>query len=213
MLGEMVSDVFDHYVSLGVNCELDTQFRRVLGAKEESGFFASGVTRLAPLVSLLSSGFADICQAENLEYRGISTLVTDTAHGNTFHWAGPGIEEINNPNAESFIRNSGRLHYLAAKFRRIAASGDSIAFFYTCQHESPFEPLAQVADLLEKRYGAEDFKLIVVQSIDKLEPDWDHPRLVNRYVERFAPWGDVPDASEACWDRIFAEFPIRRRAA
>lgn len=204
---------FDHYVSLGINCEVDFQFRRVLAGHEESGYFATGMTRLGTLLSLLNSGFAGICQPENLVYTGITSLVKDVAYDYTFHWVGPGIEEVSNPDTEAFVRNSGRLHYLAAKFRRIAASGDSIAFFYACHDESPYEPLVQVAELLETRYGAENFKLIVVQTIDKLESDWEHPRLHNRYVERFAPWGNVIDASERCWDRIFAEFPFRHRVA
>lgn len=199
---------FDRYVPLGVNCEADWQLRHLIGY-QESGFFANGVAQLKPLVSLIASDFAGIGQSQNLRYEGNSTLVRDTAHGYTFHWVGPGVEQCSDPNTESFIRNIGRLNYLAAKFRSSVSSDESIAFIYTCHDEVPFEPLSQVARLLEQQYGTTDFKIIVLQSIERYEPEWDHPRLVNRYLKRLAPWSDVADASIECWHKIFAEFPLK----
>ncbi len=202
------TDPFDHYIPLGVNCEVNAQLCRRLGGRE-SGFFANGVTMLEPLVSLLSSDFAGICQPENLVYEGVGTLILDTSHHFAFHWAGPEIHKIAEPTSVEFVRNVGRLHYLAAKFRKIVSSGGRIAFIYLCHDEQPFEPLCRAAEILEHRFGVKDFKLLVLQRKERFEPEWDHPRLVNRYLEKLAPWGDVTAGSNECWDKLFAEFPLR----
>lgn len=205
-----MSESFAHYVPLGANCETQAQLARVLGARE-SGFFANGVTMLEPLVSLLAADFAGIFQPQNLRYEGMGTLVLDTSHNFAFHWAGEGVEQLHNTDSLEFVRNAGRLQYLAAKFRKVVRSGEPIAFLYVCHEEEPYEPLCRAAQILEQQYGAKDFKIISLQHVDRAERPWDHPRVVNRYLERLAPWGDVEAGSNSCWDKIFAEFPLSRR--
>ena len=91
-----MSEFFAHYVPLGANCETQAQLTRVSGSRE-SGFFANGVTRLAPLLSLLAADFSGIFQPENLHYDGVSTLVRDTSHNFAFHWAGSQIDQMRDP--------------------------------------------------------------------------------------------------------------------
>ncbi len=54
------------------------------------------------------------------------------------------------------------------------------------------------------------FILIVLQTSDNEEPNWELPRVYNRYLKRFSPIDDTPDAHVPSWDNVFQEFPHKK---
>ncbi len=56
---------FDEYVSLGSDCEVGFQFRRVLG-HDSSSFCNWNVTGIAALERLLATRFAEVLQEQNI---------------------------------------------------------------------------------------------------------------------------------------------------
>lgn len=200
--------MYDHYLSLGINCEAGFQFRRVLG-EDRSSFFNWNVTPVAALEKLLMSDFADICVAENLRFEGNGTLVRDMRYDYHFHWIGDQLGNVNDGASSEYRLNYSRLQYLAEKFRRTLRSGARIAFFYTCNGDDALGTLTRIEALLDEKYGAKDFALVALLSEENAaqSQSFESRRLFCRKVKRFAPWSDATDGHVSSWDALFREFP------
>ena len=62
------------------------------------------------------------------------------------------------------------------------------------------------------KFGARNFKIVLLQPIARFEPDWGSEIVANRYLDRFAPWADATDGHVRSWDAVFSEFPHRSGA-
>ncbi|MEC4596526.1 hypothetical protein [Burkholderia vietnamiensis] len=200
--------MYDHYMSLGINCEAGFQFRRVLG-RDISSFFNWNVTPPDALEKLLESDFANIGIAENLRFEGNGTLVRDVLYDYHFHWVGEGLDNITDGATDEYRSNRSRLDHLVEKFRSTLRAGRPIAFFYTCNGGDVVDRLPRIEGLLEEKYGAKDFTIVALRSEEDASqvPAFDSPRLVSRTVKRFAPWSDATDGHVSSWDALFREFP------
>jgi hypothetical protein len=200
--------MYDHYMSLGINCEAGFQFRRVLG-RDTSSFFNWNVTPADALEKLLENDFANIGAAENLRFEGNGTLVRDVLYDYHFHWVGEGLDNVNDGASHEYRSNRSRLDYLVEKFRSTLQADSPIAFFYTCNGGDVTDRLPRIEALLDKKYGAKEFKIIALLSEEHASrvPTFDSPRLVCRTVKRFAPWSDATDGHVSSWDALFREFP------
>ncbi len=205
-----MTQAFSHWVSLGFNCEVAFQMRRVLG-RDSSSFFSWNITPLAALSSLLDSRFAGILQPGNLSDHGDGVLVRDASHGYSFH------SPFATPNPHDDPAFAGKLAefrvkvgYLLDKFAAIAASGEPVAYFHRTEEPDARAIGEHLMELLGRYHGeVRNFVLVLIQPQDRQEPDWATPRLANRYLRRLAPFDDAPDGHVQSWDRIFAEFPHR----
>jgi Putative papain-like cysteine peptidase (DUF1796) len=200
--------MFQHYISLGENCEVAFQFRRVLQL-DHSSFFSWNVTRIAALTSLLSNNFSDILKAENLRYEGNGTLVRDLSHDYHFHWIGDNFEEIKKESSSSLKLQREKSKHLIEKFREMISNDQSKALFYATDEVDIYPKIKVINDTLIHHFSANNFKIIVVQDRKFLGPEWKHNTLANRYVSRRAPWADATDGHVKSWDTIFQEFPHR----
>ncbi|WP_196491514.1 DUF1796 family putative cysteine peptidase [Burkholderia diffusa] len=200
--------MYDHYMSLGVNCEAAFQFRRVLG-RDRSSFFNWNVTPAETLEKLLENDFSNLALAENMQFDGNGTLVRDKLYDYHFHWIGQNFHLINDRMSEEYRSNYARLHYLADKFRKTLRSGGRIAFFYTCNGHDVLSRLPYIETLLDRKYGAKEFRIIALLNEQDAGRDrqFDSPRIVCRTIKRFAPWSDATDGHVSSWDALFREFP------
>lgn len=198
---------FDHYFSLGVNCEGAYQIRRILG-HDSSCFFSWNVTKFESLVAILRNDFDGVLQRENLTPRPGSGLIHDSSYDFMFHspfkdseeWSGPAFEEKLQALQKKFV-------YLINKFRRIAESGESVVYFYRTEDKDNVRQKAiTVAETLKNMHHNDQFRLVVLQSDVARESDWGEQFIHNRYMKRFAPWSDATDGHVASWDRVFSEF-------
>lgn len=195
---------FDHYFSLGVNCEGAFQIRRVLG-RDSSCFFSWNVTNFSSLQAILENNFSGVCELPNLDYPE-NGLIRDRSYDYKFHF--PGNLDWMGAEGRDFFQLRDKMIYLANKFAKVAESSHPIAYFYrTEETEGVREKSMRVVEALRRYHPTGNFKMIVLQAESRQEADWDEPNLANRYLKRFAPWSDATDGHVRSWDRVFAEFP------
>lgn len=199
--------VFDRYASLGRDCEVGFQFKRILG-RQESGFFNWNYTNPEPLLSLLSSDFSGILEESNLSLHAGGSMIRDASHDFFVHHE----FDINLFNAASDF--SEKLNKLRAKFRHFindfknsADSANLTAYFLKYEDSSAREFALKVQTELKRYHKLNPFAVIVLQTSDREETDWCLPGIHNRYLKRFAPYDDTLDAHVASWNNIFREFP------
>lgn len=201
--------LFDRYVSLGCNCEVGFQLKRVRGAAE-SGFFTWNITEPDALISLLESDFSGILRKENLSVHTGGHLVRDTSHDFMVHHLFDPVQFKSAPDFEDKLEAlRAKFDYFVRKFREEAASPGHTAYFYKNVHSDPRGFALQVQALLKRYHGANPFTLILLQPVENMAPDWGLPGIRNRYLKRFAPYDDTPDGHVPSWDAVFREFPHR----
>lgn len=202
---------FDNYTSLGRDCEVGFQLKRVRGAPE-AGFFNWNITDAPALLALLEHDFAGILEAENLSLHGGGSLVHDASHDFMVHHE---FDKKLFKDAPDFTRKlkvlRSKFAHFEKKFRETAAApGKKTAYFYKCTHSEARELALAVQTLLARYHGANPFTIVIILTKDRFETDWGLPGIHNRYVERFAPYNDTPDAHVPSWDAIFREFPHKQ---
>jgi Putative papain-like cysteine peptidase (DUF1796) len=201
--------VFDHYVSLGNNCEVAFQMRRVLGY-DRSNFFNWNITPVHSLISLLRSDFSDILEVHNLSH-GSGNLFHDAAHDYYLHTEFSYPDMMADGQFESKLELlRKKSEYLIEGFRTLATRG-RIAFFYkTDETDSLPHHMNIVQDLLSKYVPIDQFLLIVAQPAANLAEPRNENNIMYRPLTRLAPAWDAHDGHVSSWDRIFAEFPHKQ---
>ena len=201
---------FQHYDSLGDNCEVAFQFRRILD-KDSSSFFSWNATPFSALKSLLRRRFARILQPENLSRHGDGSLVSDASHGYYLHSPFSTPEPHDDPEFEAHLgAMRDKTAYLIAKFIDVARSGERVAYFYKTDEPEARTNSLELRDILDEYHqGDANYVIILMQSADKAEPDWDEARIANRYLTRFAPWYDAPDGHVSSYDKLFLGISAR----
>lgn len=192
--------MFDEHVSLGGNCEVAFQLRRLLG-RDSSSFFSWLFVDLGQVNALFGNRFAGILRAENLGgWPG--GMVVDRAYGYKFHSPFATDDPHADPEFEQKLsEHRSKVEYLIDKLNQPARR----AYFF-----KPLEPLTS-PDRLEKLRAhltdiGGDFALIVLTERPLTFDLGD--RVFNRTLERFAPYDNATDGHEPSWDRVFAEFPL-----
>lgn len=202
---------FDEYVSLGSDCEVGFQFRRVLG-HDSSSFCNWNVTGIAALERLLATRFAEVLQEPNIAAHADGSMLLDRGYGYKFHSPFRGYDFRADPEyGARWADHLEKAGYLVGKFLRERPAGHRTAYFYKIE---PEEEVAEVRRLLPSiraqlldLHGPSHFELVVVVPQDRFEGPWGEERIHNRYARRFAPWHDATDGHVSSWDRIFSEFP------
>lgn len=205
------NQVFDRYVSLGSNCEVGFQLKRVRAAAE-SGFFTWNITEPDALISLLDSDFSGILHKENLSLHTGGHLARDKSHDFMVHHLFDPVQFNSAPDFDDKLQTlKAKFDYFVRKFREEAALPGRTAYFYKNVHSDARGFALQVHALLKRYHRANPFTLIVLQPAETMAPDWGIPDIRNRYLKRFAPYDDTSDGHVPSWDAVFREFPHRKR--
>ena len=204
-------DSFSHYVSLGNNCEVAFQFRRVLQG-DSSSFFSWNVTELPALSSLLQSRFSGILDWSKINCRSDAELIDDPSHNYKFHSPFRNIQDKPDEviNAAQ-VDYKHKVDHLLSKFYQQGKENSRILYIYKhdgLQVGKELQGLlANIVASLTDVAGYGNFLLVVVQHEERREPDWGDTVLKNRYMKRLAPWSDATDGHVLSWDAVFREFP------
>lgn len=201
------TQVFDRYTSLGRDCEVGFQIKRVLGF-QESGFFNWNYTDPEPLVSLLSSDFSGILQPENLSVHNGGALIRDASHGFFMHHefdverfkAAPDF-------SEKLAELKAKFLYFVRDFKRAAASRQKTVYFLKYEGTDARSFALRIREELVRYHQGNPFKIVFLQAADRYESEWGLAGIHNRYLKRFAPFDDTLDAHVPTWDKVFREFP------
>ncbi|WP_052213698.1 hypothetical protein [Belnapia sp. F-4-1] len=206
-----MSEKFDEYISLGSDCEVGFQFRRVLG-HDSSSFFSWNVTSIAALERLLATRFDGVLQEANISAHADGSMLLDGGYGYKFHSPFRGHDFRADPDYHArWADHLEKTGYLIGKFLRGRPAGHRTAYFYKIEPEEAVAELRRLLPAVRGQlldiHGPSHFELVVVLPQDRFEQDWGEARIHNRYVRRLAPWHDATDGHVASWDRIFSEFP------
>ncbi len=202
--------MFDRYVSLGRDCEVGFQLKRVRGS-QESGFFNWNFTDCRALLSILEADFAGILKEENLSMHAGGAMLRDASHDYFLHHEFDVTLFKTAPDfAEKLARLRAKFNYFVELFRGGASTAGQTAYFLKlCDPANAREAALAIHNALARYHAARPFTLIVLQSQEAKADDWGIVNLHNRYVRRFAPHDDNVDAHLPSWDEIFREFPHR----
>jgi hypothetical protein len=202
---------YDEYISLGSDCEVGFQIRRILG-HDSSSYFSWNVTDLQALKRVLENRFEGVLQLGNVSVHGDGGLLNDHLYEYKFHSPFDRPDYENDPAFEAkFQDHREKSQYLIDKFLRERPADHATAYFYkvavTEEPGAPQRILPEVRDILAGIHGASPFNIIAVMAEDRREDPWGLPRIHNRTLRRIAPWNDAPDGHVNSWDRLFYEFP------
>lgn len=211
---------YDAYVSLGFNCEPGLQFQR--HGYHEGSFFRFTFSSLESTLALLRADFADVFLKENIVPH-TDTLVRDVKYGVVFHSdlhseveATTGRREFKrdyNFDQVHRLYTTLTIQPLVQKWRALTASRQRVLYVLKLESGQGRDAAEAAHRTIQALYPAHRFCILCVQPETRREPDWNAPGLANRYLSRFAPIANAHDADHAGWDRLFAEFPLRRDTA
>lgn len=199
--------MFKRYVSLGQNCEVAFQFRRVLGT-DESSFFSWNVTDFNSAIQLIENDFKDILMESNLERHENGGMVKDKKYNYLFHTPFSTPEPCSDP--EFALKLNGhrqKANYLINKMRESYSAEWKTAYFYVSSETECRASSVALRDVLLKVHTKPNFTLIVLQDENMIEKSWDEQHLHNHYLKRLAPWHDATDGHVSSYDKIFRLYP------
>lgn len=206
--------MYDHYVSLGENCEAAFNFRRILG-KDISYYFNWLVTPLDSLIDIIENDFKDDFEIGNLYHKNNQIImITDKRYNISHHSPFKEIEgQLSGSDFETIYKNhKDKLSLFKKRFRALAQSKLFVLYFIKAGELTGTTNVrikcAKLRDIMLNHYPDHKFNIVVLQEKNRLELQWDEPRIFNRYLDRFAPYNNVPDYHKESWDRIFSEFPL-----
>jgi len=206
--------MYDFYTSIGENCEVAFQIRRVLGF-DDSSFFSWNITPILAFSRLVDDEFSGIMEPSKMSFHN-EALVMDGRYGYMFHTMFPAGQDIvfdDYPEVVSQHREKAR--YLIDKLYENARSAQRVLYVYKCSGllegdlaGAPSDKAMEIAKRLRRIHADRDnFDLVFVQDAAHREEDWGLPNVKNRYLTRLASFADATDGHVQSWDRIFAEFP------
>jgi hypothetical protein len=218
---ELSGACFDAYISLGDNCEAGLEFTRIGYA--ESSFFRFTSSLFESTYRLIDNDFGGIYRKENLVPVGEGVpMVRDVEYDIVFHSNLPHRKDPDTPQCrliagsvldEIHAGEMSKIRHFIDKWNALTRSDREVLYFVKLP-EGPGRILAgRLLDLFSRKYPGHRFTLLFLQTEDRREPDWGLPRVLNRYLPRFAPWQNAHDSDHAAWDRIFAELPLRKPVA
>jgi len=211
---------YDAYVSLGDNCETGLQFRRI--GYEESRFFRFTFNPFPQVLAVIRHDFGEVYERGNLRPH-TDDMVCDTRFGVVFHsdlksQLDPASGQRRFLSSYDFDevygrRDAPKVRHLVAKWRALTQSQQDVLYILKLNDDNRRALAQELLAVFRKKYPAHRATILCLQSVDPIEPDWGIPGLANRHMPCFAPFDNTHDADTAAWDRIFSEFPLRRRSA
>ncbi len=179
--------MFDEYVSLGYNCEVAFQLRRIQGF-DNAHFFNWNITEPEQLAAVLDADFAGVMD-DTTPHNG---LMRDGRYGFHFHGAG------------SKSADRGKADHLISKFRNTQRRR---CYFLTVHRDISQPLLASICRGLYRIAGAH-FSLVLVRRNGEVQ-GLRYARVVEREVAFLADPNATDRGDIAGWNALFAEFPLR----
>jgi hypothetical protein len=210
--------MYDYYISLGDNCEIGLQLRRV--GYEQSSFFRFTASHFNSTYQIIENDFQDIFLKENLVPRvcrnGETVMVRDTKYNIGIHARMPYIDREdgktifveNDAFNAAYDREYSKIRYLIEKWNSLVNSDRKVLYLIKSQNNTSRANAEKLLELFSRKYPDLDFNLVYLQLEKDREPDWGIPRLHNRYLPRFAPFSSAKNGDAESWDRLFLEFPL-----
>lgn len=205
---------FDHFVSLGVNCEVAFRFQYRWGFLDSSLFAWSQGYGLKNLIDTL--GRLDDLGAGEMTQLPVSEMWQCGNTGMAFHGKLSYEQGKRPPPPEARIADRedlrGRIGYLREKFRAYARDDKSVLYAYRINSSECGLGVGERLDALQRALeavGARNYTLLVVteEAVAGRIPSAAH-RVV-RSVRRFNPMDRVTDlelGDTIGWDAVFTEF-------
>lgn len=202
--------MYDHYISLGVNCEAAFNFRRILG-KDIAYYFNWLVTPLSSLHQILENDFKNDFLKENLYYKGNQiSMVTDRAYDISHHSPFKNIGgDLSGEEFDVLYKSQvEKLDLFKKRFFTLTNSKLKVLYFIKTSEDNAKEKSIGIKNLIQNKFPNHNFDIVVLQESHKSEAQWNENNIFNRYLARFSPYNNVPDTDSDSWDLIFKEFPL-----
>lgn len=194
--------MFDEYVSLGYNCEVAFQLKRLFGS-DRAGFFNWRITDQPQLVALLQRRFEGILQPDKLGVGEAPGMIRDLAYHYQIHSPFASPDFLADPDfSEKLDREREKMDHLAERF--LHPSGRRCYFF-------------------KPRFGITQAEADeVMMYLDRISPDYalvvlraagqrlSGTKLFDRRLSFVTAPDQTDHGDDAGYDRIFAEFPVRQ---
>ncbi len=202
---------FDHYISLGDNCEVGLQFMRY--GYNESSFFRYVACDIDSLANLIENEFNGIFLFENL-VPSYDDMVRDVKYGIAFHSdmkssIVDGVRVFLHEEVERkqvYQAEYSKVIYLLEKWRSQILARESVLYFIKSNREINKEQFSAIFGFIDP-YGSGNVKLVnlVDRDLDFYVKDG---RLIYECVSRFAPFDRATDAVIGEYDYIFKKYGL-----
>jgi len=207
---------YDKYISLGNNCEVSFQIRRLLGW-DVAYYFNWLITPLDSLIRIISNDFTDSLKIEKLNLDFSSEMVVDTMYNISYHFP---FQHISfDGSIQKFLGHvhrelQAKMNYLKNRFYQICSSEHNVLYIIKTDDRDAKAKIVNFQAMLKKKFPAHKFDILAVMRDDTFENigDWNIPGIFNRYVSFFAPCDQADKADEKNWDSLFQEFPLKTGA-
>ncbi|MBN2808194.1 MAG: hypothetical protein JXR80_01735 [Deltaproteobacteria bacterium] len=211
---------FDHYISLGDNCEAGFQFWRI--NYNESSIFRFVVVDSDKLISLIRSDFQDLFVKENLKPAEIDSMIRDTKTSVAFH--SKLYSKLDPQSGRRHFRNDydfdkiyavekSKVDYLVNKWRKLTSSSDRVLYFIKRNQFSSREDAEMVLEGFQSCYPGHNFLILYIQPRTLEEPSWGYEQLHNVYVDFLAPYENSQKGADINgWNKLFAQYPLKYNA-
>lgn len=200
--------MYSRYVSLGQNCEVAFQFRRIFGS-ESSSFFSWNVTNFNAATQLINNDFAGILIDSNLQVESDTDMILDKSYNYYFHSPLPTSHSLDEDEFKSKMEtHREKAHYLINKFRESYNSSDLIAYFYVTNEPDCKDPALALRDALLSKHKNRNFTLVILQDESRREEPWEEECIANHYLKRLAPVQDASDGHVSSYDKVFRQYPF-----
>ena len=197
------------FESLGDNCEL-AMLQRAWGVEYNNLFRWAFSNSLPQLISILQRRFSGLFEFEDLVPYGGGDMVDDPRNGIAFHtdmkstydgrkWV---FTQNDEARLDTYLREVQKMTHLIMATRRKLAEGRKVFVYKQNIGTSEAEAMALHDALLP--FGP--VRLLVVNLAGAEEAPGSarmlRDGLCMGYLDRFAPYDNAGDASEACWFRL-----------
>jgi hypothetical protein len=195
-------ECFDEYVSLGYNCEVGFQIRRILG-HDEASYFSWGIFPIDSIIALIEAKFCGVFNRDSLAWDKSHQLPRETTFDFAFHGPWHTDNPTNDPDFERAL--SEYRHKAAHLARKFLRPGGNRLYIYKPICTQPKEKVDRLAQLLASI--SPQSTMVLLRLSYETSSNATHPMIVERVLEHAAPADAVDRAHEPSWDRLFAEFP------
>lgn len=204
---------YDHYISLGYNCEFAYRFFEKYKFVESSLFTWTNSINIINLINALKN--LDIILAHDPKMAGIMWRCIDSDirfHGTEPYDMHSNIEKYSE---EDFIPYKqeliDRIHHLKEKFKLQISDSKYTLLTYNYSANDDTTVIIHNIKTLKKtleQLGAKNFDLLVILEKSNYFNHEDKDNIYIRYVDSFAPENDVitKNYDKKSWENIFKEF-------
>jgi len=200
---------YDYFVSLGNNCEIGLQLRRV--GYDKSSFFRFTYCNYASLVNILENQFRDIFLLENL-IPHTDNMVKDTKYNIVFHSK---LHSTLRDGSREFIRNKDfkevytqefeKHNYLIQKDMALFRSKQKILFFIKSNMLLQMEQLDKLVDIFKKYNPDMKFQILYITP----QPYISSNDFVSiEKISKYAPDANVHDVDLDYYNKLFMQLNI-----